>query len=78
MDQAGDLSVPQTELKCKTQTAILAQIVADGFEIRMIESEQHKFAWPREFEANLRVSRQDMNVSRYDSAHIGFAVCRAL
>src|ERR1700704_4286709 len=56
----------------------LAQIIADGFQAPLIKNGEHEFAWPQKFEANLRLPRQDMYVSGYDSAHVRFAVCRAL
>ena len=78
MDKARYLFIAQTELKSQTHAAIFSKIMADRLQTLLFEAKQHKFARAREFEAKVRVTRQDMNVSRYDMAYVRLAAYRAL
>jgi hypothetical protein len=61
-------------MKPQTQAAIFSKVVADCLQILLIEAKQHEFARARKFEAQLRVTRKDMNVSRYDMTRVQLAV----
>src|SRR5882672_4849375 len=75
VDQARYLFITQAEMKRQTQATIFSKVVADCLQILLIEAKQHEFARAREFEAKLRVMREDMYVSRHDMAHVQLAVC---